>query len=115
MARGIAIRHQPRRQLSIHTDPIRYEEHAAGCGGHSDRMGDNNLECGCCLAALEMGRRGSGAVFRLGVAGDSFAIVDYLDELGDAIIDAVRQANGGAVSYSAQTGNESIEIAWQIM
>lgn len=59
--------------------------------------------------------RGADAVFRLGVAGDCFAIVDYLDELGDAIIDAVRQANGGAVSYSAQTGNESIEIAWQIM
>ncbi len=70
---------------------------------------------GSCLAALEMGCRGADAVFRLGVAGDCFAIVDYLDELGDAIIDAVRQANGGAVSYSAQTGNESIEIAWQIM
>ena len=57
-----------------------------------------------------MGCGSSGAVFHLGVAGDRFAIVDYLDELGEAVRDAFRQANGYAVSYSAQTGNESIEI-----
>ena len=92
MARGIAIRYQPRRQHSIHADPIRNEELASGCGGYSDRLGDNHLVSGRRLAALQMGRRGSGAVFRLGVAGDRFAIVDYLDEQGEAISDAFRQA-----------------------
>ena len=88
MARGIAIRNQPSCQLSIHADPIRYEEHASGCGGHSDRVGDNNLVRGRRLAAHQMGRRGSGAVFHLAVAGNSFAVVDYLDQLGEAISDA---------------------------
>ena len=88
MARGIAIRNQPSCQLSIHADPIRNEELASGCGGHSDRVGDNHLVRGCCLAALQMGRSSAVAVFRVGVAGDSFAIVYYLDELGEAISDA---------------------------
>ena len=85
MACGVAIRYQPCRQPSIHADPIRNEELASGCGGHSDRVDDNNLVHGCCLATRQMGCRGAGAVFRLGVVGDSFAIVDYLDELGEAI------------------------------
>ena len=92
MDRGIAICYQPGRQLSIHADPIRDAKYATGCGGHSDRVGDNHLVRGCCLAALQMGRSSAVAVFRVGVAGDSFAIVYYLDELGEAISDAFRQA-----------------------
>ena len=82
MARGIAIRNQPSCQLSIHADPIRDAKYATGCGGHSDRVGDNHLVRGCRLAAHQMGSSGAGAVFRLGVVGYRFAIVDYLDELG---------------------------------
>ena len=50
-------------------------------------MGDNHLVRGRRLAARQMGRGSSGAVFHLGVVSDSFAIVDYLDELGEAISD----------------------------
>ena len=82
MARGIAIRSQPSCQLSINDDPIWYEELASGRGGYSDRLGDNNLVHGRRLAAHQVGCRGTGAVFRLGVVGYCFAIVDYLDELG---------------------------------
>ncbi len=92
MDRGIAFRYQPSRQLSIHADPIWHAKSASGCGGYSDRLGDHHLVRGRCLAALQMGCIGSVAVFRVGVAGDRFAIVDHLDELGEAISDAVRHA-----------------------
>ena len=92
MAGGVALRRQPRGEPDLHADPVRDAKPAAGCGGYSDRLGDNHLVSGRRLAALQMGRRGSGAVFRLGVAGDRFAIVDYLDELGEALSDAFRHA-----------------------
>ena len=38
------------------------------------------------MAALQMGRRHSGAVFHLGVIGDTAATLDYLDELGTIMI-----------------------------
>ena len=84
VAGGPAVRHQPRGEPDLHADPVRDAEPAAGVGGHPDRVGHDHLDDGRRLAALPLGRRGPGSVFRLGVAGDRAATVDHGDELGAA-------------------------------
>ena len=57
-----------------------------GGGGHRDRVGDDHLVRDRRLAALPLGRRGPGAVFRVGVHRHGAATVDHGDELGEAMI-----------------------------
>jgi hypothetical protein len=54
--------------------------------GHRDRMGHDHLVRGRRVAALPLGRRGPGAVFRVGVHRHGDSVVDHLDELGQAMI-----------------------------
>lgn len=78
---GVAIRHQPCSEPDFHADSVRSEKLAVGRRGHSDRLGDNHLDVGRHLEALQMGRRGSSSVFHLGVDSDRAAIVDHALEL----------------------------------
>lgn len=81
LAGGVAVRHQPCGEPDLHADSVWDAKPAAGGGGYSDRVGHDHLDDGRCLAALPLGRRRPGSVFRMGVAGDSPATVDHLDEL----------------------------------
>ena len=47
-----AIRHQPRRQLTLHANFLRVAERAAGGSEHSDRVGHDHLVCVRHLARL---------------------------------------------------------------
>jgi len=91
VAGGIALRHQPCGEPDLHADPVRDEKPAAGCGGYSDRLDHNHLVRHRHMAALQMGRCGSSAVFRLGVAGDGAATLDHSDELGKIMIPGLSQ------------------------
>ena len=86
VAGGVAVRHQFRGEPDLHADPVRNAKPATGGGGYSDRLDHNHLVRNRHMAALQMGRRRSGAVFHLGVIGDSSATLDYLDELGTIMI-----------------------------
>ena len=88
MARGVAVRHQPRRKPDLYTDPIRNEKPAARCRGHLDRLGHDNLDELSRLEALPLGESGTDPIFRMGVAGDCAATVDHDDELEEALIPA---------------------------
>ncbi len=48
-------------------------------------MGNNHLDDGRNLAALSLGRRSAGAIFRVGVDCDRAATVDDMDELGNGM------------------------------
>lgn len=76
-----AVRSKSHGELDLHADSVRAAESAAGLSGHSARAGNDHLDDGGDLAALPVGRSGAGAVFGLGVAGDSAATVDHGDEL----------------------------------
>src|SRR5688572_24994333 len=80
-----ALRHQSCVELDFHADSVWDAKTAAGGGGCFDRV-SNDLVRGHSLAALRLGRRGSGSLFRVGVAGDRSAIVDHGDELASEII-----------------------------
>ena len=86
LAGRLALRHQSRGQPDFHADSIRDAEPAAGGSGYSDRVGDDHLDGRCRLAALPLGGRGPGAVFRLGIDCDRAATFDYGDELGETVI-----------------------------
>lgn len=57
---------------------------------HPDRLGHDHLVRGRRLAALQMGCRRSGAVFRVGVDCHGAATFDHGDELGKMTSLAVR-------------------------
>lgn len=82
---GPAVRHQLCGEPNIHTDPVRAEELATGSHRHRDRLGDDHLDGGGRVEALQMGRRGTGALLRLGVDSERAAIVDHVLELGPMI------------------------------
>lgn len=83
---GRSLRHQSHRQFDLHANPIWAEELATGCLGHSDRLGDNHLDVGGHLEALQMGRCGSSALFCLGVDCLGVAVVDDVVELGAVML-----------------------------
>ncbi len=60
---------------------IRTAELAAGCCGHSRRLGHDHLDgCGR-MEALQMGQSGPDSVFRVGLDCDRAATLDHSDEL----------------------------------
>jgi hypothetical protein len=73
--------------LIFHADPVRPAEPAAGFCGYSGGVGDDPLDDSGDLAVLPLDRRGPGAVFHLGVAGDGAATEHHLDELGTDMSD----------------------------
>ena len=81
MARGLALRHQPRLEPHLYPDPVWAAEPEVGGSGYSGRVGHDRLDDGGYLAALSLGGRGSGAVSGLGVTGDGSSTVDHVHEL----------------------------------
>ena len=77
---GFGVRYQPCGESDVYANSVRFAELAAGGCGHSDSLGYAYLDDGSCLEALQMGRRCSGAVFRLGFDCDGAAAVDHLLE-----------------------------------
>lgn len=78
---GVAVRHQPRSERDFYADSVRSEKLAVGCRGHLDRLGDDHVDDGGDLEALQMGRRVSSSVFHLGVDCECPATVDHALEL----------------------------------
>lgn len=76
----IAVRNQSRCEFNLHANSIRTTEPSVGSHRHPDRLGDHHLDVGGNLEAFQMGRRGTGALLRLGFACFRSSIVDHLDE-----------------------------------
>ena len=85
MADRVAVCHQSCGKPDLHTDSVRDAKPAIGSRRHSGRLGNNHLVHRCRLAPLQMGRSGTGALFRLGIAGDDSATFHHVDELGEVL------------------------------
>lgn len=83
---GATVWHQPCSKPDFHANSVRFEKPATGGFGHCDRLGNDHLDDGVDLEALQMGRCGSSALFRLGVDCERSATVDYVLELGQMIL-----------------------------
>jgi hypothetical protein len=110
VAGGVAVRHQSGGEPDLHADSVRDAESADGGGGYSDRVGDNNLVRSRHMAALQMGRRRSGAVFRVGVAGNFSATVDHLDELGAIVMPVQAEAIDGLKTAKARVARSAVAL-----
>ncbi len=86
VACSVALRHQPRRQLDLHSDSIWTAKPAVSSNGHPARLGHDHLDDGRGVEAHSLGGRGTTAVFHLGVAGDFAATEHHGHELGEAMI-----------------------------
>ena len=85
----LAFYHQFDCQSNIHTDSVRHEKSPLGIDRHRDRLGHDNLDDGRRLASPPLGRFGSIAVLRVGVARNRTTTIDHLDELGTVMINQV--------------------------
>ena len=85
MADGRSFRHQLCGESCLHAIPVGTAKSASSFSGHPGGLGDDHLDDGGRLAALQMGGRGTGAVFRVGLDCDRAAIEYYMDELGNMI------------------------------
>ena len=77
-----AVRHQSGGECDLHADSVRDAESAISGGGHSRCLGDNHLDVDGRLEALQMGCRGAGSVFRVGIACDGATTEHHLEQLG---------------------------------
>ena len=78
---GLAFCHQSCGQLDLHANSVRNAESPARRRGHLARLGDNHLDDGGRLEALQVGDSCASALLRLGVDCDGVAVVDDVDEL----------------------------------
>lgn len=80
MEGGSAICHQPRGESDLYANPIWPSQFAVGGGGHPDRLGNDPVDGGVSLEALQMGCHRTRAIFPVGLDCDRAAIVDYLEQ-----------------------------------